>query len=145
MLTIDRIKESDLADLICLYEELSGKKTDMRKLKESFHYIDSNPDYLLIAAKGDDGQLLGSLLGIICHDVVGECRPFMVLENVVVKSDFRGVGVGKELMNYIEDAACKNNCYYIMFVSSMDRKEAHAFYQSLGYSITAVQGFKKYL
>ncbi len=34
----------------------------------------------------DNENLLGSLLGIMCHDVVGKCRPLMILENVIVKN-----------------------------------------------------------
>lgn len=36
-------------------------------------------------------------------------------------------------------------CFYTMFVSAADKKEAHTFYESIGYGFNAVQGFKKYL
>lgn len=145
MIAIDKINESDLNDLSTLYEELSGVKTNMGKMKENYDWINTNPDYILIGAKDDNKNLIGSLLGIVCHDVVGECRPFMVLENVIVRSDCRGLGIGKTLVNYIENYARERNCYYIIFVSSINRKEAHKFYESLEYDINAVQGFKKYL
>jgi ribosomal protein S18 acetylase RimI-like enzyme len=145
LITIDRINVNDLIELSNLYEELSGAKTDMVKMKENFNLINSNADYILIGAKDENNTLVGSLLGIICRDVVGECRPFMVLENVIVKSNCRGLGVGKKLVKFIEDYSRERKCYYIIFVSSADRKEAHRFYQSLGYDINAVQGFKKYL
>ena len=85
MSTLYRICETDLIELSGLYEELTNKKTDIQKLKDSFQWINANPDYLLLGAKRD-GLLVGSLLAILCHDVVGDCRPFMVLENVIVKS-----------------------------------------------------------
>lgn len=69
----------------------------------------------------------------------------MVLENVIVKNSCRGLGIEKKLMEYIEDFSRKESCYYIIFVSSKTRKEAHKFYESLGYNLDAVQGFKKYL
>lgn len=145
MVTIDKILPDDLIELSNLYEELSGNKTNMVKMKESYYRINANPDYVLIGAKDDNRNLVGSLLGIVCHDVVGDCRPFMVLENVIVKSNCRGLGIGKKLMNFIEDYCRERNFYYIIFVSSKNRKESHKFYESLGYDINAVQGFKKYL
>lgn len=119
--------------------------TDIKKLREVFAFIDSNPDYALIAAKDKQGNLLGSMLGIICCDVVGDCRPFMVIENVIVRSACRGQGVGRQLMKHIEAWGRQRGCYYAMLVSSASRKEAHQFYTSVGYGQTPVQGFKKYL
>lgn len=92
MYSIDRINEADLDELSVLYEELANKRTDRQKLKENFTWMNSNPDYLLIGAK-ENGILAGSLLAVICHDVVGECRPFMILENVIVKSNYRDQGI----------------------------------------------------
>lgn len=145
MIKIDKINENDLNELSSLYEDLSDVKTNMVKMKENFNLINANPNNLLIGAKDDNGTLLGSILSIVCNDVVGECRPFMVLENVIVKSDCRGLGVGKALINYIENYARELNCHYIIFVSSTKRKKAHKFYEALGYNLDVVQGFKKYL
>lgn len=145
MITIDKIKRSDLVELASLYEELLGEKTNMENMKESFSRIDSNPDYMLVGAKDSEEKLLGSVLGIICHDIVGECKPFMVIDNVIVKSGCRGLGVGKKLMTFIEDYARERGCYYTIFVSSSYRKEAHKFYESIGYDNDLVRGFKKYL
>jgi GNAT superfamily N-acetyltransferase len=84
-------------------------------------------------------------MGVVCHDLVGECRPFMVIENVIVSRDCRRQDVGTALMQAMEKIARRRKCYYIMFVSKSRRKEAHRFYESLGYRLDAVQGFKKYL
>ncbi|HOV70464.1 MAG TPA: GNAT family N-acetyltransferase, partial [Clostridia bacterium] len=59
-------------------------------------------------------------MGIVC---VGSCRPFMVLENVIVSQPYRRTGIGRKLMEYIEKYARSVNCnYYIMFVSRANRK-----------------------
>lgn len=57
----------------------------------------------------------------------------------------RGKNIGKALMNEVEKIGTEKNCYYIMFVSSIHRKNAHRFYESIGYSLDSVQGFKKFL
>lgn len=69
----------------------------------------------------------------------------MVLENLVVSSKCRRLGIGKMLVDYIEVQAREKNCYFIMLMSLMKRKEAHRFYEALGYSTEVAQGYKKYL
>ena len=100
---------------------------------------------MLIGAKNESNELVGSLVGIFCHDIVGECEPFMLIENVIVKTNQRGLGIGKQLMTFIEEYTRKNSCYYIIFVSSAHRKEAHKFYDSIGYTLDFHKGFKKTL
>ena len=84
-------------------------------------------------------------MGIVCQDLVGACRPFLVIENVVVSSEFRRSGIGRLLMDSIEAVAREQNCYYIILVSGGQRKEAHRFYAALGYKDEAVEGYRKHL
>jgi GNAT superfamily N-acetyltransferase len=144
LVLVKEIEKKDLEELSILFEELSGSITDFEKMKDNFDWMKSNPDYILLGAKYNN-ELVGTLMGIICKDIVGECKPFMVIENVVVRSYMRGKSIGKKIMSEIERIARENDCYYSMFVSSIHRKEAHKFYESIGYSLDLVQGFKKYL
>ena len=145
MISINTIELSDLEQYASLYEELFGSKTNLYQLEKMIIKISSNPDYILIKAIDDNKQLLGSVMGITCIDTVGECQPFMVLENLVVSEKSRRQGVGKKLVSYIEELARKRNCYFIMLMSLAKRKEAHMFYESIGYSKKISQGLKKYL
>ena len=144
MIEIKRIKRTDLGDLSLLHEELSKRKTNFETMVNNFEWMVNNEHYILLGAKVD-GKLIGSLMGIICWDLVGSCQPFMVIENVIVTKRLRGQGVGKKLMNEIEKISKENNCHYVMFVSGAQRKDAHKFYETLGYKPDAVQGYKKYL
>ncbi len=144
MTVISDIEESDLIELSELLEELSGNKTDRDKMFQTFSIMTGNNDYILLGARIDD-KLAGSLMGIICQDLAGDCRPFMVIENVIVAKEYRGRGIGRSLMSAIESTAIKRNCYYSMFVSGSIRTDAHKFYESIGYENDIVKGFKKYL
>lgn len=144
MTEFHRITESDCPRLAVLLEQLSEEKSDPVKMIESYRRIAGDGNYILLGAF-DDGVLAGSLMGIICHDIVGECRPFMVIENVIVAEEFRGKGIGKLLIEAIEKEGRTRNCSYTMFVSGMKRTGAHAFYESVGYVPDMVRGFKKYL
>ena len=141
---IVQIQKNDLPDLSQLHEELSDMKSNFSKIEANFALMIKNDYYHLIGAKIDN-RLVGSLMGILCLDLVGECRPFMIIENVIVSKDYRNKGIGKALLNEIEMIAKKLNCYYIFFVSGDNRKEAHRLYESVGYNNDKVKGFKKYL
>lgn len=144
MIIVEEVKDRDLDELSVIFEELVGSKTNYRKMAENFKWMSENPDYILLGAK-DNRELVGTIMGIVCRDMVGSCRPFMVIENVIVKSSMRGKGVGKTLIHKLEDIGRERDCYYTMLVSLARRKEAHKFYESVGYPLDMVQGFKKYL
>lgn len=144
MVLIRRACEKDLKDLADLFGQLTGEKTVMDKMKANFDIIKDRNDYIILGAELD-GKIVGTVMGIICKDFVGECRPFMVIENVIVSSDCRGKGVGKKLFEALEKIAAEHQCTYTMLVSRKERVEAHKFYQAIGYGLDVVQGFKKYL
>ena len=142
MISIDPIEHEDLEKLSLLYEELIGSQSDLVKMQAQFTIMKSNANYRLTGIKVD-GELAGSVMGIVCQDLVGDCRPFMVIENVVISHKFRSLGLGRKIMNEMENIAKLADCYYIIFVSSAYRKDAHKFYESLGYKLDEVQGFRK--
>ena len=144
MITITSITENDLLALSQLYQELMGQQTNHAKLEQVYRTIQHNEQYIILGAF-DEEQLVGSLMGIICHDLVGDCKPFMVIENVIVSPLVRRQGVGKKLMQEIENIARQRDCYYIIFVSGEQRKEAHQFYERLGFKDEKVEGYRKHL
>jgi len=59
-----------------------------------------------------------------------------VVENVVVASDARSMGVGQRLMEAIGDIARRARCYKIALTSNISRTGAHRFYERLGWKRT---------
>lgn len=144
MITISKINADDLIPLSLLLEELSDMKSNMELMMQNFKKIFNDNHYIILGAK-ENNVLAGSLMGIVCYDLVGDCRPFMVIENVIVAKSVRGKGIGKLLMNEIETIGRSLNCSYTMFVSGYQRKVAHRFYEAIGYKPDTVRGFKKFL
>ncbi|MDR0266525.1 GNAT family N-acetyltransferase [Paenibacillus sp.] len=144
MITIRHITEKDLSGLSHLYEELLGISTHLDQMLQVFKSAESSGNYHILGAF-HEGELAGSLMGIVCLDLIGNCKPFMVIENVIVSGRIRRQGIGQKLMNEIEKIARENGCGYIILVSGEQRKEAHIFYEKLGYRDEKVEGFRKHL
>ncbi|WP_336790223.1 GNAT family N-acetyltransferase [Paenibacillus sp. MMO-177] len=133
----------DLQNLAELFEVLMEVPSNIEAMGRQLAKVTKDPHYFLAAACDGD-KVIGTAMGIECYDLVGDCRPFLVVENVVVNPDYRGQGVGKMLMQRLEQFAEERVCSYIIFVSSGYREQAHRFYRALGYS-SENQGFKKQL
>jgi len=138
------LTEDDLPQLLALQAELLDETGDLDRMRALLAVIRRDPNYALLGVK-KDGSLVGSLAGIVCHDLIGSCIPFMVIENVIVAAAFRHQGVGRMLMTAVEEIAQTRGCRYIMLVSARTRQQAPAFYHSMGYASAPFRGYKKTL
>ena len=101
---IGRLTEHDLAALARLYEQFWGEESCLETMRAIFKRLDENASYLLLGAK-QQGRLIGSVMGIICEELYGDCRPFMVIEDVIVDREQRRRGIGTALMRELERRA----------------------------------------
>ena len=90
-----------------------------------------------VAREGD--TILGTVSGFCCRGLAGT---FLAIEDLIVREDLRGSGIGTRLMAFIDDCGRKNGCQYAILVSSGFRKRAHHFYEKIGY-VEEVRGFRK--
>lgn len=58
---------------------------------------------------------------------------------LAVNPDFQGRGIGRKLMNELENYAVDNNISFIRLNSAMKREDAHNFYEHIGYICDKVQ------
>lgn len=144
MLEIKAIETDDLQALADLYYDLTGIHSNLPIMQDKFHKMQIDSDYLLLGAKLDN-ILVGSLMAIFCMDLVGDCKDFILVENVIVHKEYRKKGIGRSLMAYIEKLAFERQVYFIQFVSSAHRVDAHHFYESIGYRMEDARGFRKYI
>lgn len=140
---ITTIRQSDLSALSQLYGILFPTTTPLTRMRQIFNKIKLNPDYILLGAKAEN-RLIGSAMGVTCTSLLGDCRPFMVIENVVVSPESRNQGIGKALLQELELHAATRNCCYALLVSSIGQEFACGFYRSLGYNMDDYRGFKKH-
>jgi ribosomal protein S18 acetylase RimI-like enzyme len=141
---IEKLTEYDIAPLAELFQQFWGEKSSPEKMRSTFSRLATNPAYILLTAKQND-RLVGFAMGIICEELYGNCKPFMVIEDLIVDKNQRGNGVGSALMRELEKSAIDHDCCQIIFVTEANRTEALGFYRSLGYEFEPYKGFKKRL
>jgi ribosomal protein S18 acetylase RimI-like enzyme len=139
---IERLNEKDLSSLADIFHQIWGEVSSLEKMKSTFLRLKENPSYILLAAKHDQ-QLIGFAMGVVCEELYGECKPFMVVEDVIVDKNHRQKGAGSLLMRALEKSAKDSSCCQIIFVTESNRKDALSFYTALGYEYEQFKGFKK--
>jgi ribosomal protein S18 acetylase RimI-like enzyme len=68
--------------------------------------------------------------------------PVVRVTVLVVSRQARRRGVGKLLMERVEQIGSAAGCEFVELTSAMDRAEAHAFYRSIGYEPNSLR-FRK--
>lgn len=134
----------DIPELARLYKQFWNEESCVETMYEQFIKFQKNSSHILISAI-ENNKLIGSVMGAICEEFYGDCKPFLVLENMIVDKDYRNKGVGKELVSKLEEIATKRNCTQVILVTETNRIDACKFYESAGYSPESHKGFKKKL
>jgi ribosomal protein S18 acetylase RimI-like enzyme len=139
---------ADVPALLDLYEQLaegfgSGPDLDLDEAEAIFREIAAQPDRTLLTATVD-GAVAGTVdLVVVRPSLTHGGRPWAAVENVVVGSRFRRLGVGRALMEEASRRAREAGCHRLQLISRMQRTGAHAFYRAIGMEPSA-QGFRIY-
>ncbi len=141
---IAALREDDLAELAQLYQQLLPNDISLARMSEVFKRNRNNDNHLILAAKLE-GKLVGTLLAVVCEMLFGQCKSFMVIEDVIVDEGQRRKRIGKALMQFAEEYARSRNCAYIMLITDADRLGSQKFYRSQGYATDEYRAFKKSL
>jgi len=141
---IEEVREEELDQLSQLYQQLLPNEVCLEKMREVLVRNRANPHHLILAAKLE-GRVVGSLLAVCCDMLFGQCRPFMVIEDVVVDAEHRRRGIGRALMNCAHNHAQRLDCAYIMLVTDRRSPEPQEFYTALGYNTEGYCAFKLHL
>ncbi|WP_417671368.1 GNAT family N-acetyltransferase [Roseibium sp.] len=119
----------------------SGDIDDYRK---AFDAMLAAPEMDIYVALGPDGDVLGTYQIHFLKGLAFKGRSRVELESVHTRADMRGKGIGAQMMAHAEDLARKAGAGLMQLTSNKTRKDAHRFYDQLGYDQSHV-GFKKML
>lgn len=142
---IEDLKYEDIEECYKLNMDIFNENRDLQEIKDLYKkYSGMKDTYRYLVAKVD-GKIVGYTSCIIGYNLFDGRHPFMTLWYVGTHPDYRRKGVATKLFQTIEEIARGNHCELIYFTSEMYRKDAHAFYEKMGYDQNKSKAFIKYL
>jgi GNAT superfamily N-acetyltransferase len=109
----------------------------------AFQAIARSPENTLFVAVDGD-EVIGTFQLTFIPNLTGRGATRVKVESVKVKSARRSGGIGARMMAFAEDYARTNGAAAMELTSNKTRKDAHRFYERLGFS-RSHEGFKKKL
>lgn len=132
-MAIRSARDSDASGVAVLLGEL-GYPASAEQVLNRLSVLLPRDDYaVLVAHVGED------LLGLGCVHVLPVLHsdePLGLLTALVVTASARKSGVGRSLVEGLEDFARSCGCRRILVTTANQRAAAHAFYERLGYAFT---------
>ncbi len=110
---------------------------------KAFEEIEADKNNELIIAE-KDGEIVGTLQITFTPSISFQGGKRATVESVRVDKKYRGQGFGKELMKWAIGRAREENCVAVQLTTNSDRKDAHRFYEDLGFKGSHL-GMKLYL
>jgi len=144
------IRETRGADVRALYDVLTHLHDEppwdseqSPAAERALESIAADPRRRLFLAQSGK-EPVGSIDVTVIPNVTRGLRPFAIVENVVVVSSHRRMGVGRALMEAALAFATSQGCYKVQLVSAKKRDAAHHLYDAVGFDAD-VSGYRKYL
>ena len=122
--------------------EFGTMETNVEGMIEQYEKLKDNDHYLFVQAVENE-KLVGFAQVCVNEDLVEEQKPILMVWNLRVDKAFRGQGIGKAIMQYIEQFGKEIGASFVFLGCDKDNKSARAFYKHLKYGED--YAFYKYL
>lgn len=134
--------EADLPRIVELLTQLSPDDPEREDasspLPYNYHLVfremAQGKQHLLVAESR--GKIVGTLVLVVVSNLSHKGTSYGIIENVVVDEKHRSKGVGEALITRAVDESRKAGCYKVTLTSNKRRKDAHRFYERLGFART---------
>jgi GNAT superfamily N-acetyltransferase len=131
-LFLRRASAVDAAALATLLGELGYPSTEA-EARQRVEQLSGRGDHAVYVAV-IDGAVVGWIHVFVLPSM--EHPPRAVIAGLVVSELYRGRGIGERLVIEAEEWSLLHGCHHVRLRSNVVRKEAHRFYERLGYSVT---------
>lgn len=125
----------DLPAVLALLKQLDvGQDRDLSLVQASeiFEHVRTDPHYHVYVAVAQT-QIVGTFALILISSIAHGGAPHGVVEDVVVHPDWRGHGIGQQMMRFAMARCREAGCYKMALSSHLSRENTHQFYESLGF------------
>ena len=103
----------------------------------AFEAIDADPNNELIVAHAN-GEIIGTLQLMFLPHLSHQGGMRAQVSSVRVAEQFRGQGIGTDMMKWVLKRARERGCLLMQLTSSKSRTDAHRFYEKLGFEKTNI-------
>jgi GNAT superfamily N-acetyltransferase len=132
-------KPSDAARLVELIHELGHEVTE-KQVRKNLAELKKVSETPIVATL--DKKVIG-LVGMHRMVTVHRAAPVGRIPVLVVAREAQGLGLGRILVEAVEQWCRKKGCQLIEVTSNDRRADAHAFYRHMGYERSSIRFFKK--
>jgi GNAT superfamily N-acetyltransferase len=136
---------TDLPAIIALLaDDVLGRARDLTEVddayEKAFADITADPRNQLVVAD-DAGVLVGCMQLTYIPGLGRHGAERSLIESVRVRSDRRGQGLGRLMMEWAVDQARQRGCALVQLTTDKTRADAHRFYRNLGF-VASHEGMK---
>jgi GNAT superfamily N-acetyltransferase len=78
-------------------------------------------------------EIVGTCTVNLCANLSWSGRPYAIIENVIVDSNYRRQGVGSALLLFARNFAQNAGCYKVALMTGSKRLETMRFYENAGF------------
>ena len=130
---IRELAERDLDEVIVLLQQLSPYPVtpDRKTLRAKILEI-ADCGHIKAFGSEDNGKIVGMCTVGRIEGLSKDCRPFAVVENVVVHESVRRKGIGTQLVCHAMDQAEKWHCYKVVLETGTKNEGKLRFYEQCG-------------
>lgn len=139
---IRKYNSSDIVPFTELMTDL-GYPSSLEEMKIRMERIEANPNYFTYVAILNETVV--GMIGITFHHTNTNNNVKTQITSLVTKRNYRGQGIAKKLVRYVEEWSNSEGSDFIYLLSGISekRKDAHELYKHLGYEITGYRFVKR--
>ena len=136
---IREINISDAEEIQKICKTALGYDVDISTVSNQINKLScDNKNHILAVCEDENTKKVIGFIHAQVYESVYSDTGLNIL-GLAVDPDFRGNGVGKKLIGYIEKYAMDNGISFIRLNSANHRVEAHKFYENIGYTSDKLQ------
>ena len=144
---IRQARRGDLPALVAIFAADAlgghGDTTDPEAFQDyvrAFAVIEASPDQTLYIADRC-GEVVGTFQTMVTTSLTGRGSSAMIIEAVQTRADMHGQGIGAAMIEFAIAEAKRRGIRRVALTSNAQRKNAHRFYERLGFKPSHL-GFK---
>ena len=123
-------------DLLSQLTEVNKNNISFEKFSNFINKLDENHKIIIII---NNNKIIATGTLLIENKIIHSISKVGHIEDIVVDSNSKGLGIGKQIVNYLTNLAKENNCYKVILNCNDNNI---GFYQKCGYQKKETQMVK---